>query len=101
MGTKKSEYTQEFKDRAIELSEEIGATAAAEKLGLKSPVVIGAWKRWASRRSNIEASGRIEKPSYEALENEVAELKKQLRDTKKSNEILQDAAAFFSQYRLK
>lgn len=103
MGTKKKEYTEEFKSQAIELSSEIGASAAAEKLGLKSATVIGAWKRWSSCRQNTEnsKSGRIEKPSYKDLESEVASLRKQLREEQKVTAILKDATAFFSQHRLK
>lgn len=103
MGTKKQEYTEEFKRQAIELAEEIGATAAAEKLGVKSGTVIGAWKRWATRRQKIQGSdsGRIEKPTYKDLEAEVAQLRKQLREERKVTEILKDATAFFSQHRLK
>lgn len=103
MGTKKQEYTEEFKSKAIELAEEIGSTAAAEKLGLKSATVIGAWKRWARRRQNSDDpnSGRIERPTYKDLEIEIANLRKQLREEKKVTEILKDATAFFSQHRLK
>lgn len=103
MGTKKQEYTQEFKDRAIELAVDIGSTKAAEKLGLSGPNVIGSWKRWRSRKESEGAAttGRITKPSYSDLEREVAELRKQLREEKKVTEILKDATAFFSQHRLK
>lgn len=100
---KKQEYTEEFKSQAIELASEIGTAAAAEKLGLKSATVIGAWKRWAVRRqsSGRQSPGSIEKPSYKDLESEVASLRKQLREEKKVTAILKDATAFFSQNHLK
>lgn len=103
MGKKKQEYTEEFKSQAIELANEIGATAAAEKLGIKSATVIGAWRRWEKSRQRFETpnSGRIEKPTYRDLETRVRDLERKLREEKKVTEILKDATAFFSQHRLK
>ena len=100
---KKQQYTQEFKFQAIELADEIGATAAAERLGIKSATVIGAWRRWLQGCQVPEKSrsGRINKPSYAELEKANAELLKQLREEKKVTAILKDATAFFSQHRLK
>lgn len=100
---KKQEYTEEFKCQALKLADEIGATAAAEKLGIKSATVIGAWRRWSLSRQAPEKSksGRIEKPTYKDLESRVRDLEKKLREEQKVTAILKDATAFFSQHRLK
>ena len=70
---------------------------------LKSGTLIGAWKRWATRRqkSGRQGPGSIEKPSHRDLELEVASLRKQLREEQKATAILKDATAFFSQHRRK
>jgi len=98
---KKDNYSKEFKLQAIELSNEIGTKEAAEKLGLHSPNVIGAWKRWYAGMTSSNASKAKFSKSKEDLLREISQLKKELAKERQSVSILKAAAAFFSKDHLK
>lgn len=88
----RNSYSSEFKKEAISLAKEIGAAAAAEKLGIKSPQTIGAWLRYDKK---MEADAEFRE--IEQLKAENKKLKKQAEEDKKVISILKDAAAFFCQ----
>lgn len=87
--TRKS-YSPEFKREAIDLAKEIGATAAAEKLGVESPQTIGAWLRYDKKIAEDAEFKEIEQ-----LRAENKQLRRELQSEKKAVAILRDAAAFF------
>ncbi len=93
--TRKS-YSPEFKREAIDLAKDIGATAAAQKLGLSSPQALGAWIRYDKRITED-----AEFQELEEARKEIKRLRKELESEKKAVAILRDAAAFFCQDQLK
>jgi transposase len=95
--TGKKEYSKDFKLRAIELADEIGAFEASKKLGLPSAQTIGSWKRYLKPRETAEDKLQ----SMEEAQEEIKRLKKELAQEKRAVSILKDAAAFFCQDHLK
>lgn len=89
--TRKS-YSSEFKAQAIELAKEIGATEAAEKLGIESPQTLGAWLRYSKKMEQDQEFRELEE-----AKKEIKRLRRELESEKKSVAILRDAAAFFCQ----
>lgn len=95
------QYDKEFKLQALELSDEIGVKAAAEQLGIKY-FTLAEWRKIRKERG-IEAfvgSGKRQYPLSEK-DRRIAELEKELRETKRANEILKEALGFFAQSRKK
>ena len=89
-------HSPDFKQRAIELAKEIGSKKAGEKLGIANLQTFRAWIRNDKKMAeNAEFWTIVE------LEREVKKLKKELEREKKVVAILKDAAAFFSQERLR
>lgn len=87
-------YTSEFKQEAAELAIRIGATRAAEQLG----VIVGNVQRWKQKVEDVGPQAKKEKVN---LEDENRRLQKENEELKKVNQILKRAAAFFSQDHLK
>lgn len=90
-----SQYTKEFREQAILLSDEIGVKKAAEQLG----VVYSTLVDWRKRRSTM----RKEKQnvSQEPLTEREKQLMKEIAELKEANEILKDAMSFFVKDRRK
>ena len=88
------QYSKEFREQALELSDEIGLKKASEQLG----VLYGTLSDWRKKRGKQEKekSKRSEKP-----EDEIARLQKEVESLKKSNSILKDALCFFVEDRMK
>ena len=88
------QYSKEFREQALELSDEIGLKKASEQLG----VLYGTLSDWRKKRGKQEKekSKRSEKP-----EDEIARLQKEVESLKKSNLILKDALCFFVEDRKK
>lgn len=87
-------YTEEFKEQAVALSYEIGATKAARRLGISDANV----HNW---RAKLKAKGIGPVGAKESEQQEVKRLRAEVAELKKVNQILKAAAAFFSQGHLK
>jgi len=88
MGIKMKQYSKEFREQALELSDEIGLKKASEQLG----VVYGTLSDWRKKRGRQQRSKaeRTEEP-----ENKIERLSRENAELKKSNSILRDALCFF------
>ena len=97
MSIRKRVYTEEFRDRAVELAETLGSPAeAARQLGIDNANIY----TWRMRKKSREN----DKKRPTAKETEAEELKRLRRENqelRKINHVLKAAAAFFSQDHLK
>ena len=89
------QYTKEFREQAILLSDEIGVKKAAEQLG----VVYNTLVDWRKKRNSMKK----EKPTVSSgpLTEREKQLMKENAELKKANEILKDAMSFFVKDRRK
>lgn len=94
-------YDKEFKQQALQLSDEIGVKAAAEQLGIKY-YTLADWRKVRKIQGNnaFVGSGHQSVPASEK-DRRIMELEKELRETKRANEILQEALGFFAASRKK
>ncbi len=90
---KKRQYTLEFKQQAVSLSNRIGVSRASKQLG----VPLANMQRWKSSKKQ----GNTKPSESTNLENENRKLQKENDELRKVNQILKKAAAFFSQDHLK
>lgn len=90
-------YTKEERQEALKLAEEIGAAAAARRLGINVDTLYGWRGREKERAAAVEAvvGGRSEGE----LVAEIEALRKQLRQARQDVEILQEALGFFAKRR--
>jgi transposase len=88
------QYSKEFREQALALSDELGLKKASEQLG----VVYGTLSDWRKKRGRQEKV-KVQKP--ETTENENERLKRENAELKKSNAILKDALCFFVEDRKK
>lgn len=90
-------YTKEERQEALKLAEEIGAAAAARRLGINVDTLYGWRGRAKERAATVEAvvGGRSEGE----LVAEIEALRKQLRQARQDVEILQEALGFFAKRR--
>ncbi len=86
-------YTPEFKQQAVELADRIGMHRAADQLGVHVSNIHG-WK--AKKKKEIKNP-----PTEQNLSEENRQLRKEVEELRKVNQILKRAAAFFSQDHLK
>jgi transposase len=95
-------YSEEFKQEALKLREEIGRMGTASRLKI-SVNTIDKWEE-AARAGKIKEE-RTEKEEKKGqireLEEKIKELEKENARMKKENEFLEDAARFFAQVRQK
>jgi transposase len=93
MGKKKSRYTKEFRTEAVKLVTEQGYTQAeaAKSLGISSKNL----SRWLvnSKNSSISPKNKIK---LTAEQEELGQLRKEVKRLKIEREILKKAAAFFA-----
>jgi transposase len=94
-----SKYPQEMRERAVRLvmeskgeypSEFEAIRSIAGKLGIGSPETLRKWVR----RAEIDGGQRPGKTSDELAE--IRELKKEVAELRRANEILKSASAFFA-----
>ena len=93
--SEKSEYTAEFKQKAVELSYARGnAAEVCRELG-PDPSVLGRWRREAREYgpNSFPGKGNLKLTDEQ---REIAELKKKLRDMEIERDILKKAIAIFS-----
>ena len=86
-------YSKEFKEEALRLSDEIGVKKAASQLGIPYYTLEDWRQNRKSRQANSSAMSDDEM-RIRGLEKEIAELRK-------ANEILKDAFIFFVKDRKK
>lgn len=92
-------YTKEERVEALKLAEEIGAAAAAQRLGIKENTIYG-WKSRAKKQKMVfDINGR--QMSEEEIKAENNRLRKELKQAREDIEILQDALGFFAESRRK
>ncbi len=84
---RKKNYTQEFKEEAVDLSNRKGVSKAAVELGI-NPANI---HRWKSEKINPERADEVD------LEKEIQKLRKENDYLRKINEVLKKSTAIFSQ----
>jgi transposase len=82
------QYSKEFREQALGLSDEIGLKKASEQLG----VVYGTLSDWRKKRGRQQ---RAKAERTEEPENEIERLNRENAELKKSNSILRDALCFF------
>ena len=94
-------YDNSFKLEALKLSDEIGVRRAAEQLGIPY-YTLADWRniRKSVGESAFVGSGNRREPLDEK-DRRIQELEKELRETKRANEILKDALGFFAESRRK
>jgi transposase len=94
-----NKYSSEERAEALKLADEIGATAAAQRLGIKADTIYG-W-RGRAKKKGIVLNQAGQPMSEDELRVENARLTKELKETKDEVEILQDALGFFVKRRKK
>jgi transposase len=95
------QYDKEFKQQALQLSDDIGVKAAAEQLGIKYYTLAG-WRKIRKERgiNSFVGSGHHPVPASEK-DRRIRELEKELSETKRANDILREALGFFAASRKK
>lgn len=86
----RNSYPDEFKLEAIKLADKIGATAAAEELGIYTSQLYS----WRSKIKREESTSDAEK----RLLTENAKLKRELQEQKEENLFLKKASAYFAKH---
>lgn len=89
-------YSKEFKDEALKLSDEIGTKKACEQLGLKY-YTLSEWRK--NRKARLsEPINHLTDAQAKAL---IRELEKKNAELERANDILKDALGFFAKDRKK
>lgn len=93
MSGKRKQYTQEFKDSAVQLITEQGykISEASRSLGVNVSVL----RRWKKAADPSERN-TVGQPSAADIQAELSRLKKENHRLKLEREILKKAAAFFA-----
>ena len=89
-------YSKEFKDEALKLSDEIGIKKAAEQLGLKY-YTLAEWRK--NRKAKL--SEPINYLTDAEAKARIRELEKRNAELERANDILKDALGFFAKDRKK
>jgi len=95
-------YTEEFKNEALKMREEIGRSGTAKRLKI-SVNTIDKWREAAQagkiKDEREEKQGNRQKMSE--MSEKIKELEKEISRMKKENEFLEEAARFFAVSRQK
>ena len=94
-GMKMKQYSKDFKEQALKLSDDIGLKNASEQLGINYGTLSG-WRK-IRKRNNCERSVQDTSPRTERER----QLLKENQELKEANEILKDALGFFAKDRKK
>lgn len=94
MGRKKTKHTQEFKKGAVKLVTEQNYSQAetARRLGISAKNL----SRWVKEAEEINSEIPKEKKSVKAEQEELLQLRKEVKRLRIEREILKKAAAFFA-----
>ncbi|MFI3215070.1 MAG: transposase [Eubacteriales bacterium] len=100
-------YDQEFKSQAVKLAQEVGGHKAANELGLPTGTTYTWIKAFKEGRLDVKEAVHTATNAL-SLNEELIQLKKQLREQdkeirrlKEENEFLEEASAFFAASRRK
>ena len=89
-------YSKEFKEEALKLSDEIGTKKACEQLGIKY-YTLSEWRK--NRKARLsEPINHLTDAQAKAL---IRELEKKNAELERANDILKDALGFFAKDRKK
>ena len=88
-------YSKEFKEEALRLSDEIGVKKAASQLGIPYYTL----EDWRQNRKFKQANSSAMSDEEMRIRNR--ELEKEIAELRKANEILKDALGFFAKDRKK
>ena len=91
-----SNYSKEFRDQALKLSDDIGLKKASEQLGLKYSTLSG----WRHTRSK-ENKHNIDQIDSTPLTKREQKMQLEIKELEQANEILKDALGFFAKDRKK
>ena len=86
-------YSKEFKEEALKLSDEIGLKKAAAQLGIKYYTLAD----WRSKRKEQLNAPRL----TDAEQHRICELEREVTELRRANNILKDALGFFAKDRKK
>ena len=90
----KMTYEKSFKEEAVRLSNEIGVKNAAEQLGI-SCNTLSHWRyKQKCYGSQAYVGSGNKRMSADPKEREIYELRKEIAELRRSNEILQEALVF-------
>ena len=96
MAQAQKKYDKEYKVQAIKLAKEIGAVKAAEELGIPVNTLYG-WQK-AAREGRLEiGSGAHTPQSAMSLAEELAALRRQVRELDRDNQRLREENAFLEE----
>ena len=91
-------YSEQFKEEALKLSDEIGMKKAVQQLGIPYYTM----STWRNKRNANKKAGIPSEVSVETPENKrIRELEKEIYELRQANEILKDALGFFAKDRKK
>ena len=93
-------YSKEFKEEALKLSDEIGVKATALQLGVPY-YTLADWRGRSRERITGGDKAAEKKPSQTEQEARIRELERENAELKTANEILKDALGFFAKDRKK
>ena len=97
----KMTYEKSFKEEAVRLSNEIGVKNAAEQLGI-SYNTLSHWRyKQKCYGSQAYVGSGHKRMSSDPEEQEIYQLRKEIAELRRSNEILQEALGFFAKNRKK
>ena len=85
---KRQRHSDEFKSEALALADRIGASAAANELGIHASQIYG----WRSKTVAAKSRSAVEQEQA----TEIARLKRQLHDQAEELAILKKASAYFA-----
>lgn len=86
-------YSDEERAEALKLADEIGPSAAAQRLGINADTIYG-WRNRARNR-NVTVNKAGQPMNEQEIRAENARLAKELKESKEEVEILQNALSFF------
>lgn len=90
-----TQYSKEFKEQAIKLSDDIGLKKASEQLGINYGTLSG-WRKIRNKKNKLPTV-----PDTSPLTEREKQLMKENQELKEANEILKDALGFFAKDRKK
>lgn len=95
MGTIRKNYSKEFKQKAVELSNVRGSVQEiSQELGINA-AMLHRWRRELNANPNLAFSGNGNKQLTEE-QKELAKLRRELADVKMERDILKKAVSIFS-----
>lgn len=89
-------YSKDFKQQALNLSDDIGLKKASEQLGLKYSTLAG-WRRIRNKNKKNTKDHVYSAPLSEREEK----MQREIQELTQANEILKDALGFFAKDRKK